>query len=115
MSDVDATLLDGKANINILKSRIAKTFHEYLNNVFREILESTTREALAGNIHVLECFAILVYDRTSNYRCINEARKELFTKKARTTEALPPTSAALTQHFKRVAFQTKQGMYGETR
>ena len=33
---------------------------------------------------LLERFVVLLYDRTSSLECVNEARKELFTKKGRT-------------------------------
>lgn len=53
----------------------------------------------------LERFVVLMYDRTSTTGCVNEARKHLFAKKGRTTDAIPPTSDALLQHVKRSAYQ----------
>lgn len=50
-------------------------------------------------------FVVLLYDRTSSLEHVNEARKELFTKKSRTIDRLPPTQAALIQHIKRAAYQ----------
>ena len=47
----------------------------------------------------IERFVILVYDRTSDVLEINKARKELFTKKSRSLENLPPTQAALHKQF----------------
>ena len=44
---------------------------------------------------LLERFVVLLCDRTSSLECVNEARKELFTKKGRTIDRLPPTQAAL--------------------
>lgn len=43
-----------------------------------------------------------LYDRSSNRTDINDARKELFTKRGRAMDAIPPTKAA---HTKRVAYQ----------
>ena len=48
---------------------------------------------------ILERFAVLMYDRTSNCLDVNSCGRELFVKKARTMDALSPTSAALPQHF----------------
>ena len=54
---------------------------------------------------VLERFTILLYDRTSNIVNIDEARRELFTKKGRAMDTLPPTKAALVQHIQRSVYQ----------
>jgi len=48
---------------------------------------------------------VLLYDRSSECENTNQARRELFTRKDRPIEALPPTSAALLQHTLRAAFQ----------
>lgn len=54
---------------------------------------------------VLERFTILLYNRTSTIVNIDEARRELFTKKGRAMDALPPTKAALVQHIRRAVYQ----------
>lgn len=79
--------------------------YDEVTSVFAALSEKPEECALMEQIQVLERFVILLYDRSSTCTCINEARKELFTKKARTMEVLPPTSAALIQHTKRVAYQ----------
>ncbi|KAG0720995.1 hypothetical protein GWK47_047344 [Chionoecetes opilio] len=43
----------------------------------------------------LERFAVLLYDRTSTEEGVNQARKQLFSKKGRAIDGLPPTQAAL--------------------
>ena len=48
---------------------------------------------------------VLLYDRTSNQQCVNEARKQLFTQKGRAIDGLPPTQAALILHIKRATYQ----------
>ena len=53
----------------------------------------------------IERFVVLLYDRTSSKSYVNEARKQLFTQKGRTLDAIPPTQAALKQHIKRAVFQ----------
>ncbi len=54
---------------------------------------------------LLEQFVVLLYDCTSSLEHVNDSRKELFTKKGRAIDLLPPTQAALFQHIKRAAYQ----------
>ena len=60
-----------------------------------------------SNVHIcaIERFVILLYDTTSSQQSINAARKELFTRKGRQIDAIPPTRDALTQHVKRAIYQ----------
>ncbi len=53
----------------------------------------------------LERFTVVLYDKTSFLELVNEARLELFCKKSRNLENLPPTQDALAKHIKRVAYQ----------
>ena len=53
----------------------------------------------------LERFVVLLYDHTSAEEGVNQARKQLFSKKGRAIGGLPPTQAALIQHTKRAAYQ----------
>ena len=46
---------------------------------------------------MLEQFVVLVYDQTSNSLDVNSCRRDLFVKKGRAMEVLPPTCAALPQ------------------
>ena len=54
---------------------------------------------------VIERFVVLLYDRKSAIVEVNQARKDLFSKKARNLENIPPTRAALEQHTMRAVFQ----------
>jgi len=54
---------------------------------------------------MLECFTVLLYDRTSDMDNIDEVRQQLFTKRGQSMENLPPTKAALVQHAKRAIYQ----------
>jgi hypothetical protein len=54
---------------------------------------------------ILERFVIVLYDRTSDAENLNVARKQMFTKKARPLENIPPTSNAFLQHVKRSVLQ----------
>ena len=55
-----------------------------------------------------------MYDRTSTSLTVNEASKDLFTRKGRSIENIPPTYGALVEHTKRVAYQAGycRGVYG---
>ena len=55
---------------------------------------------------VVEQFVVLMYDRKSNCKRVNEARQQLFGRKSGRFESLPPTQAALIEHMKRAAFQS---------
>ena len=55
---------------------------------------------------LLERYTVVLYDKTSHLHSINEARRELFCQKNKTTEHIPPTQDALLQHSKRVAYQS---------
>ena len=57
--------------------------------------------SLHGNPHVplnieseefklLECFSVIIYDKTSSLEYVNEAQRELFCQKNRTMETIPP-------------------------
>ena len=48
---------------------------------------------------------VLMYDRASNCLDVNTCRRDLFVKKNRTMESLPPTSDALYQHALRASYQ----------
>lgn len=80
-----------------------KVFPE-LTPVLRALAASP--EAITeDHIAVIERFVVLLYDRTSNITSVNDARQELFSKKSRTLENIPPTRAALVNHIKRAVFQ----------
>ena len=54
---------------------------------------------------IIERFVILLYDSTSPLEDVNLCRRELFTKKAKPVENIPPTKDALVQHAKRAMLQ----------
>ena len=65
------------------------------------ILEKVEDNCMA----VIKRFVVLLYDRTSAIVEVNQARKDLFSKKAKSLEDIPPTRAALEQHTMRAVFQ----------
>lgn len=54
---------------------------------------------------ILEHYLTIMYDRTSTRMKVNDARRDLFTRKGRDIEAIPPTSDALRQRAKRSTYQ----------
>ena len=54
---------------------------------------------------LIERFVVLLYSRTSTALTVNEARQEIFSKKSRAIENIPPTQAALLQLTKRAVYQ----------
>ena len=53
----------------------------------------------------IERFVVLLYDRTSELVSVDACRKNLFARKGRSMESIPPTRDALIQHTKRACFQ----------
>lgn len=56
-------------------------------------------------MQVLERYVILLYDRTSSCLTVEEAQKQLFTRKSRRFDSIPLTRDALLQDVKRTAYQ----------
>lgn len=53
----------------------------------------------------IESYVVLLYDRTSGKKSVNDAKKQLFAQKGRALDAIPPTRAALVERTKRAAYQ----------
>jgi len=62
-------------------------------------LSTAPNDKSEDDIVVLERFSKLLYDYTSSLINIDEARKQLFSKKAQAMDDIPPR-AALVQHIK---------------
>ena len=58
------------------------------------------------DIKNLKKFMITIYDKSSIAKCVDDARLELFARKQKSYQSIPPTRAALVQHLKRSAYQT---------
>ena len=54
---------------------------------------------------VWERFVVLMFDRSSAATGVDGARLDLFARKQRPYNSIPPTQAALREHAKRVAYQ----------
>ena len=57
------------------------------------------------DLGTLEKFVVKMYDKSSRADTVNEARLDMFARKQRPYESIPPTRAALKQHVKRAAYQ----------
>ena len=68
-------------------------------------LTSTPSEVNDTCMATLERFVVLLYDRTSVKSCVDDARMQLFVKKGRQFDTIPPTRAALLEHSKRAVLQ----------
>ena len=66
--------------------------------MFESIANAPLISAVTSAMPILDRYTVLMYDPTSTCTTVNAARKDLFTRKARDIEALPPTSDALLQH-----------------
>ena len=77
---------------------------EESTDVFRHLsapLDSLTNE----DIMIVEQFVVIMYDRSSSTNKVNEARLDLFARKQRSYNAVPPSRAALIEHMKRSILQ----------
>lgn len=68
-------------------------------------LSSTPAAVEDEDLQIIEEFVVLMYDRSSSYKDVNEARLDLFARKQRAYDCIPPTRAALREHCKRAALQ----------
>ena len=64
-------------------------------------LENTPLLVNDSCMATLERFVVFLYDRTSAQTAVNGARKQLFVKKGRQFDAIPPTRATLLEHSRR--------------
>jgi hypothetical protein len=80
---------------------------------FSALSEVPTEESIQNVLPLLEHFVVLMYDRTSTSTALDDARKELFSRKGRSIDLIPPTSAAFLQHAKRSAYQAGH-IWGQT-
>ena len=57
------------------------------------------------DLTTLEKFVVMMYDRSNTARGVDDARLDMFARKQRPYEAIPPTRAALHQHVKLATYQ----------
>ena len=71
---------------------------------FQALSNAPTVGVVEEAMPILERYVTIMYDRTSTCMKVNDARRDLFTRKGRDIEAIPPTSDALRQHAKRSTY-----------
>mgnify|MGYP006896106998 CR=1 FL=1 len=86
------------ASIGKKKAWEAWAIYDEVTEVFQSLSAAPTISAVSDAIPVLQRFTVLMYDRTSSCTTVNAARKDLFTRKGRNIESIPPTADALLQH-----------------
>jgi hypothetical protein len=74
-------------------------------DAFKQMSTPQSHNAIIALQPIIERFIVIPYDRTCASETVNAARKELFTQKGRQIDHIPPTSSALTEHFKRAVLQ----------
>ena len=58
------------------------------------------------DLQILGKFVVIMYDISSTAEVVEDARLDIFARKQRPYEAIPPTRGALLQHIKRAAYQS---------
>ena len=84
----------------------AWSVYDEVTEVFRCLSSASSIEALTNAFPILERYTVIMYDRTSTCTSVNTARKDLFSRKGREIDIIPPTADALLQHAKRTVFQS---------
>ena len=80
------------------------TFSLMFPPLSKKLTEQPT-EVDEDDMQKLERFVVVMYDRSSEATCVNDARLDLFARKQRAYDAIPPTQAALKEHVKRATYQ----------
>ena len=78
---------------------------EDLTNGLRLVSFCPSKEDIESILKVIERFVVLLYDCTSIYTDVSDCRKELFSKKGRPSDGIPPTQDALRLHIYRATYQ----------
>ena len=73
----------------------AWSVYDEVTEVFRCLRSAALIEALTNAFPILEHYTVIMYDRTSTCTSVNTARKDLFTRKGREIDNIPPTADAL--------------------
>ena len=83
-----------------------ETWRSYpeVTEVFARLLNALATIAEC-DFAVLEGFVVLMYNRSSLCTTVNAPRRQIFTKKGRPVDGLPPTNDAFLQHTRRATYQ----------
>ena len=77
-----------------------------ITSMFTQLVFQPDLNIIESSVSSLERFVCLMYSSTTSTTDVNKCRRELFVKKGRPLETLPPTKAALTQHILRAVYQS---------
>ena len=83
----------------------AWSVYEEITEPFMKLSTDPSPPDVSDAFPAIERFTVLMYDRTSECTTVNSARKDLFTRKGRDIDTIPPTADALLQHTKRAVLQ----------
>ena len=103
----------GKSKRNVWK--VWKSFPE-VTSAFLFIAENPFKAVDITSPHFMtvERFTVILYDKISDCQYLNESKKELFCKKNRSLEDLPPTQDPLAQHENGLFFGAVYGHCHQT-
>jgi hypothetical protein len=76
-----------------------------VNDEMPMLLSSPCDNMTQSEIGVLEEFDVIMYDRSSSTNKVNDASLDLFARKQRPYNGIPPSRAALVEHIKRSVLQ----------
>ena len=88
-------------------------------NVFEEATEvfrklTTMPESISEDDKLaVEQFVVVLYDQSSTAKQVNEARLDMFARKQKAYEMIPPSQSTLQEHIKRAAYQAGH-VWGQT-
>ncbi len=74
-------------------------------DTFAALMEQPEQSDVDAALTTLERFVVLLYDKTSSKSHVNEARVDLFARKGRDVNHIPPTQGSLLQHTRRAVHQ----------
>ena len=77
-----------------------------ISTTFTKLIQCVTALDNA-DLQSYEKFVVVMYDRSSADTSVNDSRRDLFARKQRPYDAIPPTQSALKLHSKRAAYQRK--------
>ena len=103
--------MTGCDQVSFLAGRSKKTSwdtwqkFEDITSILERLSNAPSKSVVDEMLPDIERFIILIFDRTSTCTKVDQCRQNLFTKKGRSIENIPPTCAALYQHIIRSVYQ----------
>ena len=79
--------------------------NDELTTAFQLVSFCPSKDDIANIIHLIERFFVLLYHSTSPSSSANKSTKELFSKKGRLLDGIPPTTDTLQLHIYRAIYQ----------